>query len=68
MSHIKEMKDLTEEQLEAMLADLKHEIYDLKCKLAAARKLEKPHLLKEKKRDLSRVLFVLAEKKRVKKQ
>ena len=65
MSHIQEMKDLTEEQLEALLADLNQEIFGLKCQLAAARKLEKPHLLKDKKKDRARVLFVLAEKKRL---
>ncbi len=65
MSHMQEMKDLTEEQLQALLADLNQEIYDLKCQLSAARKLEKPHLLKEKKKDRARVLFILAEKKRL---
>lgn len=67
MSHIKEMRDLTVEQLEAMLNDLNKEIYGLKCQLASARKLEKPHVLKEKKKDRARAIFILAEKKEVKK-
>ncbi len=68
MSHIKEMRDLTKEQLESMLADLNREIYELKNQLSAARKLEKPHLLKEKKKDRARAMFILAEKTEVKKQ
>ena len=68
MSHIKEMRDLTKEQLESMLADLNREIYELKNQLSAARKLEKPYLLKEKKKDRARAMFILAEKTEVKKQ
>ena len=62
MSHIKEMRDLTTGQLESMLEDLNREIYELKNQLSSARKLEKPHLLKEKKKDRARVMFILAEK------
>ena len=68
MSHLKEMRDLTTGQLESMLEDLNREIYELKNQLSAARKLEKPHLLKEKKKDRARAMFILAEKTEVKKQ
>ena len=68
MSHIKEMRDLTKEQLETMIEDLNRDIYELKNQLSSARKLEKPHLLKEKKKDRARAMFILAEKTEVKKQ
>ena len=61
------MRDLTVEQLELMIDDLNVEIYDLKNQLSSTRKLEKPHLLKEKKKDRARALFILAEKQEVKK-
>ncbi|MFA5250657.1 MAG: 50S ribosomal protein L29 [Parachlamydiales bacterium] len=62
MSHIKEIRDLTKEQLEVMINDLNRDIFSLKNQLAGTRKLEKPHLLKEKKKDRARALLVLAEK------
>lgn len=62
------MRDLTKEQLETMIEDLNRDIYELKNQLSSARKLEKPHLLKEKKKDRARAMFILAEKTEVKKQ
>ncbi|MFS8564042.1 MAG: 50S ribosomal protein L29 [Rhabdochlamydiaceae bacterium] len=38
------------------------EIYGLKNELKTARKLEKPHLLREKKRNRARVMTVLRQK------
>lgn len=64
MSGIEEMRKLKEDQLEVMIEDYKKEIFDLRSQLAAMRKLEKPHLIKEKRRDIARARMVLAEKKR----
>jgi large subunit ribosomal protein L29 len=57
-----ELKDQSVEELKARNLDLSKEIYSLKNELSTARKLEKPHLLREKKRDRARVLTVLREK------
>ena len=66
MSSINEMRDLTIGQLEAMIDDYRKELFALKGELAATRKLEKPHRIRDKKRDVARALMVLSEKKRVK--
>lgn len=63
MSNIKEMRDMTVDQLEVFIEDLDKELFQLKNQLAMMRKLEKPHLVKDKKRDKARALMVLAEKK-----
>lgn len=59
------MKDLTKQgkkELMALYQDLSKEIYGLKCELSIARKTDKPHLLREKKKDRARVLTVLRQK------
>jgi large subunit ribosomal protein L29 len=61
---VEEIRNLDEEQLETFIEDLKKEIFELKNQLAMTRKLEKPHLIKEKRRDIARALMVLAEKRR----
>ena len=63
-NNIKELRDLPQDQLEVFIDDLNKEIFELKNQLAVNRKLEKPHLLKDKKRDRARAIFILAEKKK----
>ena len=65
--NIEEIRDLTKEQLETFIEDLKKEIFALKNQLAMTRKLEKPHLIKDKRRDIARALMVLEEKRKEKK-
>jgi len=62
MSNIKELRELPQEQLEAHIQDLHKEIFELKNRLAMSRKLEKPHQLKDKKRDRARAILALSEK------
>lgn len=60
-------KDLRTEdvsELEAMLDDLHKELFALKSELKVNRKLEKPHLVKEKRHDIARILTVLTEKRK----
>jgi large subunit ribosomal protein L29 len=64
MSRVQEFKDQSVEELKARAQDLSREIYDLNNELRISRKLEKPHLLREKKRDKARVLTVLNQKTR----
>jgi large subunit ribosomal protein L29 len=52
-------KDQSKEELVALERDLAHEIFKLNNTLRFERKLEKPHLLKAKKRDRARVLTLL---------
>lgn len=63
MLKAKELKSKTTDELEASYEDLCREIYQLNNDLRVSRKLEKPHLLKEKKKDRARILTVLRQKK-----
>lgn len=62
MLKAKEIQDQSVEELTALAWDLEKEIYQLKNELKMARKLEKPHLLKEKRRDRARILTILSQK------
>lgn len=63
MSNIKELRDLPIEQLEVLIEDLSKEIFNLKSQLALQKKIEKPHLIREKRRDRARAIMVLEEKR-----
>lgn len=63
MPKAKELRDQSKEELEALYADLSKEIFELRNELKTTRKLEKPHLIRLKKKDRARVLTVLQEKK-----
>ena len=56
-------RNLTKEELEVFVEDKKKEIFGLKNQLAMMRKLEKPHLINDKRKDIARALIVLSEKK-----
>ncbi|MEM7174816.1 MAG: 50S ribosomal protein L29 [Chlamydiota bacterium] len=62
MVKAKDLVDQSEQELEDFYQDLCREIFDLANELRTSRKLDKPHLLKEKKRDRARVLTVLRQK------
>ena len=51
MLKAKDLINQSVEELEAQYEDLSREIFELLNELKLARKLDKPHLLKEKKRD-----------------
>lgn len=50
------------EELQVQYRDISKEIFDLNNELRMARKLEKPHLLREKKKNRARVLTALRQK------
>ena len=52
------------EELVQMAATLEKEIFALRNELAVQRKLEKPHLLKAKRKDRARLLTVLTQKEK----
>lgn len=64
MSNFNELKQLPLDQLEVLIEDLAKEIYELKNQLAMNRKLDKPHLIKDKKKDRARAILALAEKRK----
>ncbi len=57
-----ELKDQPAEELKAIYHELSKEIFQLKNEARLARKMEKPHLVREKKRDRARVLTILRQK------
>lgn len=59
MDKLKEFRDQSKEELKALYHDLSKEIYDMRNEISTTRKMEKPHLLRKKKRDRARVLTLL---------
>ena len=58
---VNEIKAMTTEQLNAKLAELKKELFNLRFQHAVTQ-LENPHKITEVKRDIARVMTVLNEK------
>lgn len=63
MLKAKELRDQSSEELQSLSTDLSKEIFDLRNELKTTRKLEKPHLIRMKRRDRARVLTILRQKK-----
>jgi large subunit ribosomal protein L29 len=49
-------------EMMAQVHDLDREIFQLRNELATQRKLEKPHLIKEKRKQKARILTLLTQK------
>ncbi len=62
MLKVEKLKDQTSDELKTLYRDLSKEIYEMKTEFSIQRKLEKPHLLRAKKRDRARVMTVLNQK------
>lgn len=62
MKTIDSMKEQTVDELKVMYRDLCSEIYHLTNELKVHRKLEKPHLLKLKKKNRAQVATVIRQK------
>ena len=54
--------DQSIEQIVQLAASLEKEIFALRNELATQRKLEKPHLLKAKRKERARLLTILTQK------
>ena len=65
MTKASNLRDMTVEELEASLTDLSKELYNLLNEMKRAKKLEKPHLLKQKRKEKARLLTILHEKQSV---
>jgi len=57
-----ELRNKTSEELEAMLKDLKTELFTLRFQ-NAINQLENPHKIADTKKDIARVMTIIAEKK-----
>ena len=57
----KELRDMTCEDLNKKLAELKEELFNLRFQLEV-QQLENPHKIKDVKHDIARVMTVLREK------
>ncbi|MBU6383116.1 MAG: 50S ribosomal protein L29 [Verrucomicrobia bacterium] len=60
----KEIQDQSEKEMIAAIHDLDRELFALRNELATQRKLEKPHLIKEKRRQKARLLTIMTQKQR----
>lgn len=62
----KSVKDQSVKELEALAFALDREIFELRNELATQRKLEKPHLIKSKRKEKARILTILTQKNKEK--
>jgi large subunit ribosomal protein L29 len=62
MANIKEFRDQSQEELKAIYQDLSKELYQLRNEMKVTRKMDKPHLVRIKKKDRARVMTILREK------
>lgn len=58
MLKAKDLQDQPIEELEAKLRETRNELFALKNELRQTKKLEKPHLIREKKKDIAKILTV----------
>ena len=58
---VKELREMTGEQLNAKLADLKKELFNLRFQ-HAINQLDNPHKIADVKKDIARVMTVLRQK------
>lgn len=58
----KEMRDQTIDELEASYNDTRKELFQLVNEMQRSKKFEKPHLLRQKRKNIARLLTVITEK------
>jgi len=64
MAKKKEIHEQSEVELQTIAHQLDREIFALRNELAMNRKLDKPHLMKAKRREKARILTILTQKQR----
>lgn len=57
-----ELRDQSKEELIAKREETKRELFELRNEQKRTRKVEKPHLLKDKKKDIAKINTILREK------
>lgn len=63
MAKAREYRDQSTQELEAAYEDIRKELFQLKNEVRRTKKVDKPHLFRQKKKDLARVLTIINEKK-----
>lgn len=63
MLKAKDLRDQSLDELDATIGDTRKELYEVVGQFKLANKTDKPHLLRQKRRDLARLLTVRREKK-----
>ncbi len=66
MQKAKNLRDQTSEEIEASYRDTCKELFHLKNEMKQQKKMEKPHLLRQKRKDIARILTVISEKQNAK--
>lgn len=62
MKKAKDFRDLSIEELEATYEDACKQLYKLKGERELSKKMEKPHLIPQTKKEIARMLTVINEK------
>jgi large subunit ribosomal protein L29 len=62
MVKVKELRDRSQEDLKAHYQDLSKELFQMRNEMKIARKMDKPHLVRIKKKERARVMTILREK------
>ena len=65
MTKASNLRDLAVAELEAALQEISKEVYNLVNEMKRAKKMDKPHLLRQKKKEKARLLTILHEKQSV---
>lgn len=61
MAKAKELREHSKEELKALYQDLSKELFQLRNEMKVTRKMDKPHLIRSKKKDRARVMTILRE-------
>lgn len=62
MLKAKNLRDESLQELSARLLEVKKELFELQNEKSRAKKQEKPHQLREKKKDIAKILTIIREK------
>ena len=57
----KELREQSQEELKALYQDLSKELFQLRNEMKVTRKMERPHLVRIKKKDRARIMTILRE-------
>lgn len=63
MQKAKDLRNQSLEELSLLMEDIDKDLYNLRNELKGTKKLDKPHKLKELKKDKAKILTVLTEKR-----
>lgn len=65
MTKTQEFREKSYEELEATLTDVRKELFQMVNEKKQAKQLEKPHRLRQKRKEIARIQTVLTEKRTV---